>query len=122
MKTRLFSLFAIVLVLSVPVFAENAADLRHRMEQRLPQIDALKAQGVVGETNRGFIDERKSGVPNAAKIVADENHDREAVYAYIAKQTGSDAETVGRARAKQIAAASRPGVWVQDGSGNWSKK
>lgn len=122
MKTRPFSLFAIVLVLSVPVFAENAADLRHRMEQRLPQIDALKAQGVVGETNRGFIDERKSGVPNAAKIVADENHDREAVYAYIAKQTGSDAETVGRARAKQIAAASRPGVWVQDGSGNWSKK
>ncbi len=122
MKTRFFCQFAIVLIMSVSAFAENAADIRQRMEQRLPQIDALKAEGAVGETNRGFIDERKSGVPDAAKIVADENHDREAVYAYIAKQTGSDAETVGRARAKQLAAASRPGVWVQDESGRWAKK
>lgn len=122
MKTRLFSLFAIVLVMSVSAFAENAVDIRHRMEQRLPQIDALKAQEIVGETNRGYLDERKPGGADAAKIVADENRDREAVYAYIAKQTGSDAETVGRARAKQIAAASRAGVWVQDESGHWSKK
>jgi uncharacterized protein YdbL (DUF1318 family) len=122
MKTRFFSLLAILLVMSVSVFAENAADIRHRMEQRLPQIDALKAQGAVGETNRGFLEERKSGVADAAKIVTAENHDREAVYAYIAKQTGSDAETVGRARAKQIAAGSRPGVWVQDSSGKWSRK
>ena len=122
MKTRLFTLFAILLSMGVAAFAENAADIRHRMEQRLPQIDALKAQEAVGETNRGFLDERKSGVAGTAKIVADENHDREAVYAYIAKQTGSDAETVGRARAKQIAAASRAGVWVQDESGHWSKK
>jgi len=122
MKTRFFSLLAILLVMSVSVFAENAADIRHRMEQRLPQIDALKAQGAVGETNRGFLEERKSGVADAVKIVTAENHDREAVYAYIAKQTGSDAETVGRARAKQIAAGSRPGVWIQDGSGNWSRK
>ncbi|MEO6994173.1 MAG: YdbL family protein [Lacunisphaera sp.] len=122
MKTRLFSLFAIVLVMGVSAFAENAVDIRHRMEQRLPQIDALKAQEVVGETNRGYLDERKSGVADAAKVIADENHDRAAVYAYIADQTGSDAETVGRARAKQIAAASRPGVWVQSESGSWVKK
>ena len=122
MKLRFFSLIAIALVMSLSAFAESATDIRHRMEQRLPEIDALKSQAAVGETNRGFLEERKSGVPDAAAVVADENRDREEVYALIAKQTGSSAEAVGRARAKQIAAGSRPGVWVQDESGQWQKK
>ena len=122
MKTRCLSLFAVSCVLVASAFAESATDIRRRMEQRLPQIDALKAQEVVGETNRGFLDERKSGNPAAAGVVAAENHDREAVYAYIAKETGSNAEAVGRARAKQIAANSRGGVWVQDEAGKWVKK
>ena len=122
MKIRFFSLIAIALVVGLSAFAESATDIRHRMEQRLPKIDSLKSQEAVGETNRGFLEERKAGVSGAAAVVAEENHDREAVYAYIAKQTGSDAEAVGRARAKQISAGSRPGVWVQDESGQWHKK
>ena len=122
MKTRFFSLFAVFCVLIASAFAENATDIRRRMEQRLPQIDALKAQEAVGETNRGLLEERKSGNPDAAGVVAAENHDREAVYAYIAKETGSNAEAVARARAKQIAANSRGGVWVQDEAGKWVKK
>jgi len=55
-------------------------------------------------------------------VVADENRDREAVYAFIARETGASAVSVGRARAKQIATNSRPGVWVQDESGAWLKK
>ena len=122
MKLRFFSLIAVALVLSLSAFAESATDIRHRMEERLPKIDALKSQEAVGETNRGFLEERKSDVQDAAAVVADENRDREAVYALIAKQTGSAAEAVGRARAKEIAAGSRPGVWVQDESGQWHKK
>lgn len=122
MKARLFTLFAALCLLSVSAFAENAADIRRRMEQRLPQIDALKAQEVVGETNRGLLEERKAGTPNAASVVSEENHDRQAVYALIAKETGSTADSVGKARAKQIANNSRPGVWVQDEAGNWKKK
>ena len=122
MKLRFFSLIAVALVLSLSAFAESAADIRHRMEQRLPKIDALKSQEAVGETNRGFLEARKADVPDAAAVVADENRDRDAVYALIAKQTGSDAEAVGHARAKQIAAGSRPGVWVEDESGQWHKK
>ena len=122
MKARLITVFAALCVLTVSVLAESAADIRHRMEQRLPQIDAFKAQEVVGETNRGLLDERKTGVANAAGVVADENRDREAVYAYIAQETGSTADAVGRARAKQIAANSRSGVWVQDETGRWIKK
>jgi uncharacterized protein YdbL (DUF1318 family) len=54
--------------------------------------------------------------------VADENRDREAVYALIAKETGASADSVARARARQIAASSKPGVWVQDAGGAWKRK
>ena len=50
------------------------------------------------------------------------NRDCEAVYALIAKDTGATADAVGRARARQIAAASSAGVWIQDESGQWKKK
>jgi len=122
MKARIFTLFAALCLLSVPAFAESAADLRRRMEQRLPQIDALKAQEIVGENNRGLLEERKSGTAGAASVVSDENRDRAAVYALIAKETGATADSVGRARARQIAANSRAGVWVQDEAGAWKKK
>ncbi len=119
MKTRLFTLFAALCVLTVTVFAESAGDIRRRMEQRLPQIDTLKSQEIVGENNRGYLEERK---PGGADTVSAENRDREAVYALIARETGATADAVGRARAKQIAANSRAGVWVQDESGAWKKK
>jgi uncharacterized protein YdbL (DUF1318 family) len=122
MKLRFFSLIVVALAMSLSALAESATDIRHRMEQRLPKIDALKSQEAVGETNRGFLEARKVDVPDAAAVVADENRDREAVYVLIAKQTGSAADAVGRARAKQIAAGSRPGVWVEDESGQWHKK
>lgn len=122
MKYRIFTLLTVLCVLTASAFAETATDIRRRMEQRLPQIDALKSQEVIGETNRGLLEERKSGVANAASVVTDENRDREAVYAFIAKETGSTADAVSRARAKQIAATSRGGVWVQDEAGRWIKK
>ena len=119
MKARLFTLFVTLGLLAVTAFAETAADIRHRMEQRLPQIDALKAREILGENNRGFLEERKAG---SGSVVSDENRDREAVYAFIAKETGATSDSVGHARAKQIAASSKPGVWVQDESGAWKKK
>ena len=100
----------------------SATDIRHRMEQRLPRIDAFKAQEILGENNRGLLEVRGSATDDATSLVADENRDREAVYALIAKETGVSSESVARARAKQIAANSRAGVWVQDDSGQWKKK
>lgn len=121
MNTRFITLFAAICMLAVTAFAESAGDIRKRMEQRLPQIDALKAQEVVGENNRGYLEERKSAA-GSASVVSAENSDREAVYGLIAKQTGATSDSVGRARAKQIAANSRAGVLVQDESGKWVKK
>ena len=124
MITRL-ALFVVALfaltVTATPAFAQSAAEIRSKMAQRLPQIDELKAAGALGENNRGYLEVREDKA-NAAALAADENRDREAVYALIARETGSSAENVGRARAKQIAAQSKSGVWVQAESGAWRKK
>jgi len=121
MSLRLFTFFTALCLLTASVFAENATAIRARMEQRLAALDKLKAEEVIGENSRGFV-ELRGDAAKAGSLVTEENRDREAVYAIIAKETGSSPESVGRARAKQISANSRSGVWVQDESGKWLKK
>ncbi len=121
MSIRLFTLFSALCLLTLSVFADTAGDIRNRMAQRLPALDKLKAEEVIGENNRGLVEVRGSSA-EASALVPEENRDREAVYAIIAKGTGATPDSVGRARAKQISANSRPGVWVQDEAGKWSKK
>lgn len=122
MITRLFTLCLALCALTVTAFAETGADLQRRMAQRLPALDALKARELVGENNRGFVETRGAADAAARSLVSDENRDREQVYALIARETGATADSVARARAKQIAANSRSGVWVQDERGQWAKK
>ncbi len=122
MNARILSCLAAVSIAAVVVHAESAADIRRRMEQRLPAIDALKAEGAVGENNRGYLEVPPAGKAATGAVLADENRDREAVYALIAKQTGATPEAVGKARARQIAAGSKSGVWIQEENGQWKKK
>ncbi|MDQ5977885.1 MAG: uncharacterized protein QG602_857 [Verrucomicrobiota bacterium] len=122
MTARLLSCLALVTLSTVVAHADSAADIRRRMEQRLPAIDALKAEGAVGENNRGFLEVPPAGKASPGAVIADENRDRETVYALIAKQTGATADAVGKARARQIATGSKSGVWIQDEAGQWKKK
>jgi uncharacterized protein YdbL (DUF1318 family) len=91
------------------------------MEQRLPQLDQLKAKGVIGENNRGLL-ELRGGDVDAGDAVAAENRDRGIVYAEIAKKTGTSIDQVSRHRARQIVASSAAGVWLQKDDGTWYKK
>lgn len=116
----LLSLLAFA-ALTVAVRAEDLGAVRARMSQRLSQIDQLKASGALGENNRGLLEVRDAA-GDAPNVAATENKDREFVYAELAKKTGSTPENVARARAKQIAQGSAPGVWLQDESGSWYKK
>ena len=97
------------------------SEVRARMDQRLQQIQALKAQGAVGENNLGFLEVR-GGQSEASEIVAAENQDRTMVYADTAKRTNTPVDQVGRTRAIRIAGRSLPGEWVQDQAGDWKKK
>ena len=122
MKARLFTLCTALCLLAAPLLAESTADIRRRMEQRLPAIDDLKARAIVGENNQGYLEMRGAGSAQDGSTVGAENSDRRQVYAEIARQTGTSADTVGRARAKKIAENSRPGVWLQRESGEWYRK
>jgi uncharacterized protein len=122
MKTSLFRhLFVCVMLLGlVPLAsAQNLGEIRARMEKRVSQVDTLKASGVLGENNQGFLTVRAG---DDQGVAAAENADRGVVYAALAKQTGASAEAVGKARAKQIFAGSAKGVWVQTPTGEWVKK
>lgn len=122
MKTSLLRyLFICVMLLGLAPLAsaQNLGEIRARMEKRVGQVDALKASGVLGENNLGFLTVRTG---DDQGVAAAENADRGVVYAALAKQTGATADAVGKARAKQIFAASAKGVWVQSPSGEWVKK
>ena len=116
-------LSAAMVVLFVVVFGVSAfaAGIKARMQARLPEIVALKAEGIIGEDNRGFLAFIGSA-RKKADIVAAENEDRRQVYAAIARQQGTTAEVVGRLRARQIAQNASPGEWLQNEKGEWIKK
>jgi uncharacterized protein YdbL (DUF1318 family) len=100
--------------------AVQAAGVKDRMKARLPEIIALKAQGVVGENNRGYLEFIGTKVKEA--LVKAENSDRKKVYMAIAGQQGASLEIVEKRRAAQIASKGRPGEWFQDPGGKWYKK
>ena len=122
MKTlflRIVFVSVVLLAGSSLVRAEDLGVVRARMEKRISQIDALKSSGVLGENNRGFLEVRSGG---DGGVAAAENVDRAVVYAALAQKTGASADSVGRARAKQLSGNSAKGVWVQAENGQWTKK
>ena len=125
MKTRLILSLAVVALLGFAApaaTAQQAADLKQQMVQRLPALDELRRNQIVGEANTGFLDVRGTATPEAQQLVEAENRDRAAVYEMIARSSETTKDAVGRARAKAIATASARGVLVQDADGNWAEK
>jgi uncharacterized protein YdbL (DUF1318 family) len=123
MKKNLY--VAILATLLCIVFAAgafaSAKEIRGRMIARLPEVKALKAKGLVGENNKGYL-EFVGQQKEKQEIVTAENQDRQKVYQAIAKQQGTTAELVGKHRAIQIAAKAQPGTWLQDAESKWFKK
>ena len=123
MKKKVYHV--ILAVLLGAVFAAgalaSAKEIRDRMIARLPEIKALKAKGIVGENNKGFL-EFVGQKKEKQDVVAAENKDRARVYKAIAKQQGTTVELVGKHRAVQIAAKAHRGEWLQDADGKWYQK
>lgn len=98
----------------------HAASIKDRMAGRLPAINSLKDQGVVGENSKGFLEYRSGS--KSQQLIADENRDRATVYGAIAKKQGAAATLVGQRRANMIAQKGKPGHWFQKPNGSWYKK
>src|SRR5689334_13553600 len=119
---RLFALFSVLLFGgALRLAADAVSDAQHRITARLSEVNALLKNGAIGENNRGFLEVRGGG-GNAASVVNAENQDRGVLYAEGARRSNTSADQVGRSRARQIAANSAPGVWIQGEDGNWRKK
>ena len=121
-------LYAVIALFVLLIFTAQgrcfagADDIKARMQERLPTIVQMKAEGIVGEDNRGYLEFVPGALKKMQNVVADENKDREMVYNAIAKQQGTTAELVGERRAIQIAEKAVQGEWLQDESGKWYKK
>lgn len=114
----------ILLALSFVMFCVQAGfaqGIKDRMLSRLPVINELKAQGLVGENNQGFL-EFRSGKKPSADVINAENSDRQEVYKAIAARQNATPALVGQTRAAQIAEKEAPGTWIQSPDGAWKKK
>ena len=122
MKFKKFIAVFSVFILGILISDVHSADsIKQRMIDRLPVIKDLKARGIVGENNLGFLEfigDRKE----KADVVKAENRDRKTVYDAIAQKQGATPEVVGKHRAAQIAAKARTGQLLQDANGKWYKK
>lgn len=115
--------FLSVLVFSTGAFCfAGANDIKTRMQERLPAIVQLKADGIIGENNRGYLEFVPGAAQKDGNVVAEENRDRETVYSAIAKQQNTTVQLVGERRAIQIGQNASPGEWLQDSSGKWYRK
>lgn len=116
------SIFIIVFscfLLAVP--AAYSASIKERMAARLPEINTLKDQGLVGENNKGLLEYRTAKRPKQ-NLIANENKDRNMVYRAIAKSQGAPVELVAKKRAEMIAQNGTPGRWYQKPNGEWYQK
>jgi uncharacterized protein YdbL (DUF1318 family) len=125
MKKNIFaatiSLSLVVLFISGALAFAGSKEIKARMKARLPVINALKANGIIGENNRGYLEFIGSN-KSKADVVNAENNDRRQVYSAIARQQGATVDIVGKRRAKQISERARPGQWIQDERGKWYPK
>ena len=80
MKKRSLLCLALLVLIPATVFAadkDTMETLRERFKARLPQIQKLKSEGVIGETVKGYVDFVKDKPADVMPIVKDENADRE---------------------------------------------
>lgn len=122
-NTLFFSTFFFIFIASTLFLTTSvqSAGIKERMAGRIPAINTLKAQGAIGENNKGFLDYRTGSKPQP-QLVADENKDRAKVYGAISKQQGASAVLVGERRANMIAQKGKAGQWFQKPDGTWYKK
>ena len=112
--------FAVPQVLSA---ADDAATIKKHMAERKPRIETLKKAGSIGENKAGYLEAMKNVKLEDAdqKLIDDENKDRKAVYAAVAKKEGSTVDHVGEIRARQIRSKAAAGEFIQNEDGSWVK-
>jgi uncharacterized protein YdbL (DUF1318 family) len=101
------------------------------MQARFEQLQKYFASGAVGLTANGLVELRdQNSVPLAERavvkrLVAEDNRDRNTLYAEIAKANGHpewESDIRGIFARRWIERGAQPGWYYQDGTGNWKQK
>ncbi len=85
------------------------------------ELDAAKAQGLVGEQLDGYLGVVEA-TPDAVALAADINSKRKAAYESIARQNGATLAQVGALTGQKVIAKAAPGTYVKAPDGKWVKK
>ena len=119
---NIFKLHILIIVcLMVSSQFALAAGIKERMKQRLPVIADLKAKGIIGEDNKGYLG-FVTGVRAQEGVIAADNKDRKMIYTHFAKQQNTSLEVVEKVQAKRKAERAKPGEFFQNPDGSWHKK
>ena len=128
MKTIQLTL-ALILTLAALALLPQSANaqaeengIKQRILQRVGTVDELKIKALVGENNKGLLEQRAMLAPAQTKVMNEENADRKALYAILAKRLGLSVTVVGQGRAESIRKKSAPKLWIQEPSGKWLQK
>ena len=128
MKTIRITLSLILTLSALAVLPQSANaqaeenGIKQRILQRVGTVDELKIKALVGENNKGLLEQRAMLAPAQTKVMNEENADRKALYAILAKRLGLSVTVVGQGRAELIRKKSAPKLWIQEPSGKWLQK
>ena len=98
---------------------ESAA---YRRRDRKNQIDALLAQGVVGENRSGLLSVRGASDGAAQEAVNAENSDRMIIYQSLAQKNGTSVEEIQKVYAERLRSSAPAGSPVEYPGGVWGTK
>lgn len=123
MRIKQWTLWMVLGIAAVLTVAGSvsAQGIKERMKERLPVIAELKKQGIVGESNRGYL-AFVGDVKTHETLITQENQDRQTIYAQIAAQQNTSISVVEKNRALQLAERAAPGTYIQKPDGTWVKK
>jgi uncharacterized protein YdbL (DUF1318 family) len=101
--------------------------LAEAQRQRLPALQQWMARGCIGENNQGFVEARpgQGCGGDVARIIGDENRDRQAVVDALMRENSipaSDAPRIKASFARVYRNRAGAGEWIQTDGGNWAKK
>ncbi|MBT5814166.1 MAG: DUF1318 domain-containing protein [Opitutales bacterium] len=128
MKTIRITLSLILTLSALAVLPQSANaqaeenGIKQRILQRVGAVDELKIKALLGENNKGLLEQRAMLAPAQTKVMNEENADRKALYAILAKRLGLSVTVVGQGRAESIRKKSAPKLWIQEPSGKWLQK
>jgi hypothetical protein len=128
MKTIQLTLSLILTLAALALLPQSANaqaeenGIKQRILQRVGAVDELKIKALVGENNKGLLEQRAMLAPAQTKVMNEENADRKALYAILAKRLGLSVTVVGQGRAESIRKKSALRLWIQEPSGKWLQK